>query len=745
MRHYLVRAAALVLWAGTMLPSHAALKLDGRFEEAEWGGATRFTDFLQVDPETRELGPYPTEARVVALAEGLAVAITATIPRDQRVYGRSPRDADRMDADPVRIAVDFDGTGRAAYEFTVSLSGSVRDGIFQNQNEYSTDWDGTWFHAVAEDDNAWHAEVLIPWSVVPASERAASDRTIGIWITRYFKREGRGVAYPAIATNRPTFVNDFHRMQVPRYPASALDWFPYVSVSVDQLSDATEGRAGLDLQWKNESGGQFTATVNPDFGQVESDDLVVNFSAFETFFSEKRPFFTENQQLFDLRTTTDGRLVNTRRIGASPDGGGEGATDIVAAAKYTASAGNTDYGLFAALEDDTDDIDGRRYLVGRLRQRTNKLAFGYLGTLADRPAIDRQAQVHAIDADWQPTKGVRVRAMALGSLIDAADARDGAGAFVIIDYDRGGRLRNESSLTWFDRNLEINDLGFLQRRNMQRIRTRTVLTKRDYPQESPRALSDWALELEVRRSDVGDWLRSSVGITRSVRLRGPISYSFFCYYNPRGVDDVITRGNGRVKMPDRVDCGIEYQRQPGPRWRFDSGGFYYEEGVRGGFAKSAYVRPRFIITPNLSTEFLLEYVDSPDWFIYVSSSRQLASFRRKLAITNASLNWYPGRKQEFRAKVQYVALAASRGGVFATDPNGELTITGSDVPGFRQGEFGLQLRYRYELKPLSDVFVVYSRGGFSFERGERGFGGLLSSTVDEETADQFLVKLRYRF
>ncbi len=726
-------------------PAVAALSIDGRFDEPEWRAAKMFDEFLQIDPETREAAPYPTQARVVALQEGLAVGISATLPRALRTYGRSPRDADRMDADPVRIAVDFDGTGRTAYEFTVSLSGSVRDGVFLNQNQYSADWDSTWFHAVAEDDTAWHVELLIPWSVVPASERAEGDRTIGIWIVRFIKRLGRGFAFPALAPNRPTFVSDFHKMSVPRYSAAALDWFPYALVSVDQLADSSKGRAGLDVQWKNESGGQFTATVNPDFGQVESDDLVVNFSAFETFFSEKRPFFTENQQLFDLRTPTDGRLVNTRRIGAASDGGDGGATDIIGAAKYTAAAGTTDYGVFTAFEDDTGDIEGRSYFVGRVRQRANKWTYGYLGTFTDRPAIDRQAQVHALDADWQPTNGVRVRSMVFSSLIDAAGARDGAGAFAIVDYDRGGRLRNESSFTWFDRNLEINDLGFLPRRNMQRLRTRTTLTKRDYPADSSRALSDWSLEVDARRSDIGDWLSSRVGVFRQVRLRTPTSYEYYCIYNTRGIDDLITRGNGPVETPGRIDCGAEYQRQPGPRWRYELGVFVYEEGVRGGLTQEIYFSPRFIVTPNLSTEFSLSYQDSPDWFIYLPSNRQLASFARRFTEVTASFNWYPGRKQELRAKLQFVGLTANQGREYIASPQGNLASTGAAVQGFRQGEIGFQLRYRYELKPLSELFVVYSRGGRELERGERGLGGLWSAAVDQKTADQFLVKLRYRF
>ena len=87
--------------------------------------------------------------------------------------------------------------------------------------------------------------------------------------------------------------------------------------------------------------------MNPDFGQVESDDLVVNFSATETFISDKRPFFTENQGIFEFTTPSDfSQLLYTRRVGGPADDG-VGAGDITAALKLNGSLGATKYGVFA--------------------------------------------------------------------------------------------------------------------------------------------------------------------------------------------------------------------------------------------------------------------------------------------------------------------------------------------------------------------------------------------------------------
>ena len=138
---------------------------------------------------------------------------------------------------------------------------------------------------------------------------------------------------------------------------------PYVSGLYDNVTDSSEADAGVDVFWKPNGQMQLTATVNPDFGQVESDDLVVNFDATETFISDKRPFFTENQGMFEFTTPSDfSQLLYTRRVGGPADDG-EGSGDIIAALKLNGSVGATKYGVFAA--DEADEV-GRSFGALRL-------------------------------------------------------------------------------------------------------------------------------------------------------------------------------------------------------------------------------------------------------------------------------------------------------------------------------------------------------------------------------------------
>ena len=248
---------------------------------------------------------------------------------------------------------------------------------------------------------------------------------------------------------------------MPNYSQSLLAITPYVSGLYDNVGKSSEGDAGVDIFWKPNGQTQLTATMNPDFGQVESDDLVVNFSATETFISDKRPFFTENQGIFEFTTPSDfSQLLYTRRVGGPADDG-EGAGDIIAALKLNGSVGNAKYGLFAA--DEAESV-GRTFAAARGVRDFSKQNLGFMATWVDRPFLDRQATVFGIDHNWRPTARWNVRTRVFGSDIDQAgeSSRD-TGATVWADYEMDHGWRQQVIAMHFGNELQINDAGYLSR------------------------------------------------------------------------------------------------------------------------------------------------------------------------------------------------------------------------------------------------------------------------------------------
>ena len=259
-------------------------------------------------------------------------------------------------------------------------------------------------------------------------------RTLKIYLDRVIGTTGERVAWPQASFERPRFLSDFAPIEVANYSQSLLAITPYVSGLYDNVGKSSDGDAGVDVFWKPNGQMQLTATVNPDFGQVESDDLVVNFDATETFISDKRPFFTENQGMFEFTTPSDySQLLYTRRVGGPADDG-VGSGDITAALKLNGSVGATKYGVFAA---DEGESVGRTFGALRLVRDFSKQNIGLMATHVERPYLDREATVYGIDHNWRPTARWNVRTRVFGS-----DSRAGRRTRERHRRHALGRLRN---------------------------------------------------------------------------------------------------------------------------------------------------------------------------------------------------------------------------------------------------------------------------------------------------------------
>ena len=698
-------------------------------------------------PFTGDAAPVATDARVLATPEALFIGFHTSQPVSMRKHGRSPRDAEFMDADEVAFIIDFEGRGRTAYEFSVSLSGSMRDGIVLQQTNYSYDWDTVWYSAVSEDETGWSIEIELPWSVAPMGPVIDGRRRIGVFFGLYLQTTGNNFAFPGNDYRSPTFVADMHPLEIPAYDGGLLAWVPYLSSTTDLLQGESRMHGGLDVIWKPDASRQLTATINPDFGQVESDDLVVNFTAIETFLTEKRPFFTQNQQLFDLRTTLDGRIINTRRIGGAPDAGPEGQTEIVAAAKYSATQRGWEYGMFAAAEDDSELANGRDYFAARLRRHGEDWSAGYLGTRTDHPTLNRTATVHSLDAEYSPSPGWAVRGQAISTDTrepSAGAPARGAGAWLAALYAPGGRFEQNLYASWYDADYDVNDLGFMTRNDIREIQAETFWYRRSYAEESRLQSSRWTSDAHWRTTDSGRRLPSWIQLGRQWVFRNGSSIAIYLRPMTSGIDDLTTRGGPTFRLPSQPDARLSFLSRRTDRWRWSGEMRAFREGLeRTGYQWN--VSPQFYAGTDLNFVLDLTYRDSPDWLIWRPDIGTLARHARKQLQAAFDTNWYPTPKSEFRVRLQWAAVKARDGRPYDIAPDGVLTPAAGVADDFSLSDIALQARFRYEFKPLSELFVVYSFGGSALQDEATSFGELWTAGVDSPTAQQLVVKLAWRF
>lgn len=734
-------AAGLLLIGGL---ASAAPVIDGRLEPGEWEAARQIDEFLLIEPRTRQPLPHATRAWILATPEGLALGLRAeqpsTLPRTRDRYARDQS----ASVDRFSVIVDYAGSAQSALAFTVTLSNSILDGTVVNENQYSTDWDGLWQHAVSEDEHGWSAEMLLPWHLAPLAAATDGQRTLRMGISRVIGDTGERVAWPPTHLSEPRFLSQLAEVQVAAHAQSLLALTPF-AVSVSDL--ARGGHAfdgGLDLYWKPSARFQLAATLNPDFGQVESDDLVVNFSAVESFFGDRRPFFTENQSAFDVPFgIANSRLLYTRRIGALADDG-SGSADVEAALKLNGSVGDWQYGVLAAQEDGSA---GRRFVALRGQMPLGEHRLGTMVTEVDRPFLGRQAQSYALDHSWTRGNAFSLNSTLVGSRIDQSGTdRNGIGVQSRLDQRFNDRYRHNLYFLHMGDQLDLNDFGYLDRNDLNYLRYEVGDRRTAFAADSAYSSVDHRYAASTRHTTDGLHLFDAVAWYRLAQLKdGGTEYSEITLLS-RANDDRLLRGNGVVRLPARYIAYYERTRPRKGDWALGAGLSARTEGL-GSVADSAFelsLFPTWYYSDSLSVSPSLSLRYSPDWLLWRGANR-VASFEARQLRVGADLNWIISPRSELRIKLESIALRADALQGYRVGPDRRPLAVAEPTDSFTLHNLGFQIRWRYELAPLSDLYIVYGRGGLRTDAGPRPLEDLLGDAYTLDDDQQFLIKLSYRF
>lgn len=742
----------IAILAALAAPSaFAAVEVDGRIDPAEWQGAQHITDFRLTQPLSRAPAPQPTEAWILATQEGLAIAFrNQQAPEIPRTRQQAQRDQGAQ-ADRVNLYVDFDGDGRNGYNFTVLLSNSIIDTTITNENQFNTDWDGDWRHATSEDETGWSVEILIPWHIAPMREVDDGTRTLGIQLDRVIGATGERASWPAISFQDTRFLTALNKVEVPAYSQSLLTITPYTSVVYDNIANKADFDAGADIFWKPNGRFQLSATLNPDFGQVESDQLVVNFGAIETFFNDKRPFFTENQGFFDVpfgSLNNRNKLIYTRRVGANADDG-SGAGDVTAAVKVNGSLGGLNYGVFAATE--ADEV-GRDFYAVRASRDGDQQGLGAMVTRVERPFLDREANVYEVDHRWTPTSQWSIRTTLVGSDVDQAGSttRDSGGQ-MRIDWDMGEGWRQQLYMLHLGRDLQLNDFGYLERNNFNYARYDLGKRFTNLPETSKYNAADWHWAVSRRVNDQGVHIADAAAVNRNGQLRdGGNDLLEFATWTS-GHDDLITRGNGIVNMPAKYFAFYERNR---PRrgdghWEFYGNVRWAAEGLDTSGKSSLQIdlEPTYHVNDRLRFFTAWFFEHNQDWLLW-RGGNLLGSYEENMILLNAGSVFLINDKQELRVRLEAIGLDAKAKQAYRVAANGDPLPSAEAIPDVGLRNLGFQIRYRYELAPLSYLYIAYVRGGSFFEEDVLGRYRARDEFQDAfslRDSEQLLVKLSYRF
>lgn len=407
------------------------IRIDGNLDEPAWATVQPGSDFTQSFPKAGAAGTEKTEVKILYDDDALYVGVRAFDSKPDSIASQlARRDATGIYSDWIHVIVDSYHDRRSGFRFVTNPRGVQKDVLHSDDRSEDLNWDAVWEVATSVDREGWTAEYRIPFSQLRfGGARKGEERVWGLQVQRDIARKGERDSWSPWKPADPGFVSSSGDLRgiIDIATPRRLEALPYVSTRLTRapgdranpfynLND-TRHSVGGDVKFGLPNGLTLTATANPDFGQVEVDPAVVNLSAFESFFPEKRPFFVEGSSIFNLGNVRTGpsfgnqQIFYSRRIGRRPQGFATGtfvdspeATTILGAAKLSGKTGPYTVGLMnavtAAENAEADNGNGVRtstpvepltnYFVGRVRRdlRGGRTVLGLGGTSVLRNVND---------------------------------------------------------------------------------------------------------------------------------------------------------------------------------------------------------------------------------------------------------------------------------------------------------------------------------------------------------------------
>lgn len=365
-------------------PTSSPITLDGKLDEEIWQQVPVATDFTQRFPNDGNPATEKTEAMVLYTEDAIYVGARAYDSSMDSVAATLFRRDSNGYSDWFFVSIDSYNDNRTGFAFGVNPKGVRKDLLLFDDTDEDLRWDAVWETATSMDDEGWTVEMKIPLSQLRFSPPENGTETEwGINFQRQIARNEESSFWAPIPQNESGFVSRFGQLQGIRQLESPrrLEISPYASSnltrapsnSTNPFYDANDLGAsiGADIKYGLTSDLTLTATINPDFGQVEADPAVINLSAFETYFREQRPFFLEGNEIFQFgNTRTFGSFGNpltfySRRIGRGPQGSLSRYNDYQDESIYDTD--NVDWGDIYTNLPDQSTIAGAAKLSGKTK------------------------------------------------------------------------------------------------------------------------------------------------------------------------------------------------------------------------------------------------------------------------------------------------------------------------------------------------------------------------------------------
>lgn len=664
--------------------------IDGKLDDECWKKGTWAGDYHQFVPNEGAKPTYPTELNIQYDDKNLYIAFRAFDGEPDKIV-RMAGVRDETVGDMVGVTFDSYRDYRTGFEFTITAWGQKVDLVLFNPMNWDFNWNAVWKGKTGLEDSAWVAELEVPLSQLRYSN--AEEQVWGMHTWRWISRISEESNWERQSKIGPGMLYNFGELKGINglKKSRRLEIMPFVLGDLKTMKaepgnpftkngKAWGGNIGLDAKIGVSSNFTIDLTINPDFGQVESDPSVMNLSAFETFYEEKRPFFLEGLTIFDYKFD-DQSLFYSRRIGHAPSLSidpdentfvkSPDKTAILSAIKFS---GTTSKGLSVGLIQSLtanqmahlSDLGGNRstrqvepltnYMVARVQKGYNagNTVVGGMLTSANRfindPSLEfltRDAYTGGLDLlhHWKD-KEFYADARMIGSYVNGtteairglqeSSARyyqrpgvdylhydttqtnlSGFGGKLKVGKGSKGFWRYSTGATWLSPGLELNDLGYL--RSADEINQENVVSYLINQPVSVFHTYEISLEQFNTWNFNGTYLGSGGHLSFSSEFKNNWSFSTNLILHSKQVDTRILRGGPDMIVPNSMATFGKVKSDLSKKIIAE---FSYNFENRGNKSASSYqLSPGISVRPvqALKLGITADYSDNRDNLQYVAA------------------------------------------------------------------------------------------------------------------------------
>jgi hypothetical protein len=731
-------------------------RIDGRLDDEVWAAVPPFEDFVQDDPDNMQ---PPTERTVMRIAyddRNLYVAAHMEMRSASDIRTGLGRRDNPPTSDMIWISFDPRHDHQTAFLFRANASGVQGDMTFFDDTSMNSDYDAVWDVSTQVFGEGWSAEFRIPFSQMRFTLVPGVRSVWGLNVRRDIAQRGERNLWVPKPRGQQGEVSRFGHLVFddPLTPPRRLEFLPFTLARYERKSagDSKHGiDAGLDLRMGVGTGGTLSATLNPDFGQVEADPAVLNLSIFETFFPEKRAFFLEDSRVFVLPYFQVQNFYS-RRIGQSPGRiplktgdtlvSKPDNTTIIGASKFSTKVSSWTFGGVAAITareyatvDAKVTAPGGAEIVTREERLIEPMTMYGVGRV-QRDILRGSSNVGAIvtavvrDGDQDAFTGgpdfnirwnrnrftwnghwVKTRAPISGVM---QDGFGGVTNFFFSSKHFGVNAHYDHISPTF-RNA---DLGFLGSRvNKNEINGGINLNQPD-PWKAFRSLNFFFTTLRAWNGD-GLVFNKFAGTGGNLNFRNFWGVFFNVFHNPSKLDDLDTRGGPPIVRVVNTNVNFGVSTDSRKRWRVNTNYSFAREGD-GGSAFFAFANVSVQPSARLQASVGASYNSARDAAQWIKNTdadgdtvedHVYGRLRRNVVNITGRATYAFSRDMTLEAYFQpFVAVGAySDIRKLARPSSYEFTpVTLTDNPDFNRKSLRGTMVLRWEYVRGSTLFVVWN-------------------------------------